>query len=91
MENNLRFLELVWGVQRSGLYYTTVNSHLTPDEAAYIIDDCGARLIVSSSALSAVAAAIRPGVNPYYLRVRQRDGAMAWSSPIYVEWGADGG
>ncbi len=26
------------------------------------------------------------GVNPYYLRVLQSDGAMAWSSPIFVEY-----
>ncbi len=26
------------------------------------------------------------GVNPYYVRVTQEDGEMAWSSPIYVEW-----
>jgi long-chain acyl-CoA synthetase len=58
LENNLRFLEVAWAAQRSGLYYTAINSHLTPDEAAYIIDDCGARLVVSSSTLSAVAAAI---------------------------------
>jgi len=25
------------------------------------------------------------GANAYWLRVIQRDGAMAWSSPIYVE------
>jgi len=25
------------------------------------------------------------GVNPYYVRVRQYDGEMAWSSPIYIE------
>ena len=27
------------------------------------------------------------GTNAYWLRVIQRDGAMAWSSPIYVEIG----
>jgi len=25
------------------------------------------------------------GINAYWLRVIQRDGAMAWSSPIYME------
>jgi hypothetical protein len=29
---------------------------------------------------------IQPGVNPYYLRIRQIDGALAWSSPIYVDY-----
>lgn len=31
-----------------------------------------------------------PGVHPYWLRVIQEDGHMAWSSPIYVEVGGDG-
>lgn len=33
-----------------------------------------------------VDAAVQPGVNPYYLRLRQLDGALAWSSPIYVTY-----
>lgn len=28
--------------------------------------------------------AIQPGINAYYIRLRQADGALAWSSPIYV-------
>ena len=31
----------------------------------------------------------RPGVNPYWVRVVQADGAMAWSSPIYVNYSKD--
>jgi acyl-CoA synthetase (AMP-forming)/AMP-acid ligase II len=64
LENHVRFLELAWAAQRSGLYYTAINSHLTPDEAAYIIDDCDARLVVSSAALSSVATAITAAAVP---------------------------
>ena len=28
MENNARYLEVAWAAQRSGLYYTAINSHL---------------------------------------------------------------
>ncbi|HEX4198462.1 MAG TPA: acyl-CoA synthetase [Caulobacteraceae bacterium] len=48
MENNLHFMEPVWAGFRSGLYVTTVNRYLPPDEAAYIINDCGAKAIVTS-------------------------------------------
>jgi long-chain acyl-CoA synthetase len=48
MENNLRFMEPVWAGFRSGLYVTTVNRYLPPDEAAYIVNDCGAKVIVTS-------------------------------------------
>ena len=41
----------------AGLFYTPVNWHLSADEAAYIVADCGARLLVSSSGLEEVAAA----------------------------------
>ena len=53
-ENHPRYLEVCWGAERSGLYYTAINSHLTADEAAYIIDDCGARVVVTSAARLAV-------------------------------------
>jgi fatty-acyl-CoA synthase len=48
MENNLQFFEPVWAAMRSGLYLTTVNRYLPPDEAAYIVNDCAARAIVTS-------------------------------------------
>ena len=57
MENNLRYLEVAWAAQRSGLYYTAVNSHLRPGEIQYILDDCGARCLVASGA---VADAVEP-------------------------------
>ena len=55
LENHPRFLEVAWAAQRAGLYYTTINSHLTAEEAAYIADDCEARLIVSSRHLAPIA------------------------------------
>jgi hypothetical protein len=33
-----------------------------------------------------VDGAPRPGVNPYWVRVVQSDGTMAWSSPVYFEY-----
>ncbi|MGD0698757.1 MAG: acyl-CoA synthetase [Trebonia sp.] len=57
MENRLEFFPVIWAAQRSGLFYTPVNWHLAGDEAAYIVADCGARLLVSSSGLEEVAAA----------------------------------
>ena len=39
------------GIQRSGLYYTVVNTHLMADEAAYIVN-VGARKVITSSGLA---------------------------------------
>jgi fatty-acyl-CoA synthase len=42
--------EVYWAVLRSGLYVTAVNHHLSADEAAYIVNDCGAKALVVSAA-----------------------------------------
>ena len=55
LENHVRFLEVVWAALRSGLHITAINRYLTTAEAAYIVNDCGAKALVSSIALAAVA------------------------------------
>jgi long-chain acyl-CoA synthetase len=65
--NEPELFPVVWAAQRTGLYYTPVNWHLTPDEAAYIVADCGARLLVASPAqreLTMRIAAAVPAVLP---------------------------
>jgi acyl-CoA synthetase (AMP-forming)/AMP-acid ligase II len=57
MENRPEFFPVVWAAQRAGLFYTPVNWHLSAAEAAYIVADCGARLLVASSGLEELAAA----------------------------------
>ena len=56
MENNVRMLEAEGAAERTGLYYTCINSYLSADEAAYIVDDCCARVFVGSWAKHEVAA-----------------------------------
>src|SRR5262249_54170614 len=46
MENNLRYLEVVWAAFRSGLYVTAVNRYLPPDDASYIVNDCMAKALI---------------------------------------------
>ncbi|HET9732613.1 MAG TPA: AMP-binding protein [Acidimicrobiales bacterium] len=57
MENNAHYFEVTWAAQRSGLYYTAISSRLTAGEVAYILRDCGARLLVTSRGKADVAAA----------------------------------
>ena len=58
MENNIRYPEVVFAALRSGLYITPINRHLTAEEAGYIIDDCGARALVTSRSLGELAASL---------------------------------
>ena len=45
LPNRPEFLEITWGCQLSGLYYSAVNTHFTPDEVAYVVDDSEARAV----------------------------------------------
>src|SRR5436190_14294295 len=55
MENNSRYLEACSAGERSGLYYTCVNSYLTPGELAYIVNNSESRVLVTSAAKLDVA------------------------------------
>ena len=55
MENNSRYLEACGAGERSGLYYTCVNSYLTPGELAYIVNNSQSRVLITSVAKLDVA------------------------------------
>ncbi|QVT78784.1 Long-chain-fatty-acid--CoA ligase [Nocardioides aquaticus] len=48
-DNTPEAYEVYWAALRSGLYVTAVNHHLTAAEAAYVVEDCGARALVVSA------------------------------------------
>jgi acyl-CoA synthetase (AMP-forming)/AMP-acid ligase II len=50
LHNDARYFEILWAALRSGLYATPVNWHLKPAEIAYILNDCDAKLVVTSAA-----------------------------------------
>ena len=58
MENCPQFVEVTWAAQRSGLYYTAINSHLRASEVQYILDDCGASALLTSSAMADIVASL---------------------------------
>ena len=55
MENNNRYIECNGAGERSGLYYTCINSYLTAEELAYIVDNSESRLLITSTAKLPVA------------------------------------
>ncbi len=64
-DNQPRALEIYWAAMRSGLYITFVNSQLSADEVAYIVNDCGAQTLVVAQRYAAIAPAVvaqTPGV-----------------------------
>jgi long-chain acyl-CoA synthetase len=75
MENNLRYFDVVWAALRSGLYLTTINRYLTEDEAGYILDNCEARVLITSQKMADVAAAL-PQYAPNCARWLMLDGTI---------------
>ena len=59
LPNRPEFFEITWGCQLSGLYYTAVNTHFTPDEVAYVIDDSDAKAVFVDAAMTGLASRIR--------------------------------
>ncbi len=55
MENNARYVECCAAGERSGLYYTCINSYLTPDELAYIVNNSESRVLIFSEEKRAIA------------------------------------
>ena len=57
IENSPRLLEIEGAAERTGLYYTLINTYLAPDEVAYIITNSCSRMLFSSAARRPVAEA----------------------------------
>jgi fatty-acyl-CoA synthase len=58
LKNCLEFPIVYWGAQRAGLLSAMLSTHLKPEEAAYIINDCGAQLLVTSADIGETAIAL---------------------------------
>jgi len=69
MDNAERYFTAVWGARRAGLLFTPVNRHLTPTEVTYIVRDCGARALVTSTPLLELAAAVADKVPSIRLKL----------------------
>ena len=52
LPNGLTFVEVYWAAQRAGLFITPVSTKLKPAEAAYILADCAAKLLVTSATVA---------------------------------------
>ncbi len=78
MENNIHYVECCGAGERAGLYYTCVNSFLTADELAYILNNSNSKLLITSQAKREVAlTALRqcPDISLYLVVDGPGDGA----------------
>lgn len=57
MENNRYYPEALCAGERTGLYFTTINSYLTAEEVAYIVNNSESKILITSQARREVALA----------------------------------
>lgn len=50
--NRPEYAEIVFACTRSGLRYTPINAHLSPDEISYIVNDCAAKALIGDARLT---------------------------------------
>jgi len=80
MENSLAFMELCWACQRSGIYYTAISRYLTAEEIAYIVRDCGAKVLVVTPQTADQVEAVRGDKGlALFIAGGQRDGFRSWN------------
>ncbi|MFY9327067.1 MAG: AMP-binding protein [Georgfuchsia sp.] len=75
LENHIRYPELCWAAKNSGIAYVCISRHLNVEDATYIVRDSGAKILVSSAALSAVALGVAEKVKGIHCLML--DGAVA--------------
>lgn len=93
VENNIRLFEVESGAERTGLYYTVINSYLRPEELAYIVRDSRAQVLVASAATREVAlaaAADCPDVRMFLeIDAEEPDGPFQPFEPVLADFPTD--
>lgn len=76
LENHPRFFEICFGAHRAGIIYTAMSTRLTVGEAAYIVENCEAKVLITSQAMRELAAELVPHTASLQARL-MIDGAEA--------------
>ncbi|ABW12121.1 AMP-dependent synthetase and ligase [Parafrankia sp. EAN1pec] len=87
-ENHARYLEVYWAAIRSGLYLTAVNWHLTAAEAAHLLGDSAARVLVTTARftdLARTAADLSPTCSTLLLLDGTEDGFESYEEVIAAQ------
>jgi long-chain acyl-CoA synthetase len=85
LENCAEFFIVAWAAQRSGIYFTTISSRLTPPEVEYIVDDCEAKVFVTSETMLEVAEGLAdrcPKLVARYMIGNPSSGYDSWATAV---------
>jgi acyl-CoA synthetase (AMP-forming)/AMP-acid ligase II len=88
-KNGPVFAVAYWACQRSGLMLTPVSTHLKVDEVAYILRDCGAKVLITAPDASEAAAQVSaqretlvPGLTAVFTVGADLEGASSWTAAL---------
>ncbi len=87
MENRLAFMEICWAAQRAGLYFTAISRYLTQDEIAYIVKDCGAKVVITSPKCAEVIAPLTQARDApmFFMTDAPQPGFRSWDREIAAQ------
>ena len=81
MENHPAFFTLCWAAQRAGLYYTAISYRLQEEEVAYIVEDCEAKVFITTHAQRDLAARLAGRLNVHrFMLDGTVEGFESWES-----------
>ncbi|MBX3708116.1 MAG: acyl-CoA synthetase [Pseudomonadales bacterium] len=85
LENHPRFLQICWAAQRAGLYYTAISWRLQQAEVEYIVNNCEAKVFITSHAREAVVRPLNdrmPHVVQRYMLDGVIEGYASWEEAV---------
>ncbi|MFL0670801.1 MAG: acyl-CoA synthetase [Erythrobacter sp.] len=85
LENRIEYFTLIWGSQRAGTMLVPISSRLTAPEAAYIIRDSQAKLLITSGAFAHLLDAIRSDCPGLDVLVMDADGAEDFAAALAAQ------
>ncbi|MFZ9482206.1 MAG: AMP-binding protein, partial [Ilumatobacteraceae bacterium] len=88
LENHDRYMEIVWGCHYAGAVYTACSSRLTSGELTYIVNDCAAKVFITSRYKADQAAEIAgsiPGVGLRLMLDGTIDGYDSYETVVAAE------
>ncbi len=88
LPNRPEFLEITWGCQLSGLYYSAVNTHFTPDEVAYVVDDSEAKAVFIDESMAELGGADPSRRTPASTSISASAARCPAGAPTTTRWRA---
>jgi acyl-CoA synthetase (AMP-forming)/AMP-acid ligase II len=88
LENHREFLTIAWAAQRAGLYYTAISWRLQSEEVEYIVNNCEAKVFVTSAARMDVVTGLQGKlgqVQHAYMLDGAGEGFSSWEDAIAQE------